>query len=149
VLIFGGAALFFHVTGRKYLALAAASAAWQTAPGKVLSSGVILQRRPKGGSTYRANIRYDYTVAGIRHEGGVIQFGSMDMATEAAAQKILDPYPVGAAVTVHYQPDDPNIAALETSPAAARYRLKMMTWSLLMGLGIYIALVGFALFAMS
>jgi hypothetical protein len=149
LLIFGGFAAFFHVTGRKYLALASASAAWPTAHGKVRACGVIEQRGAKGGHTYRSNILYEYTVAGARHQGSVVQFGSMDMAAEAAAQKILDPYPVGSVVTVHYNPDNPKIAALETSPAAAQYRLKLVKWTLLMGLGIYVALVGFALYAMS
>jgi hypothetical protein len=149
VVIFGGFAAFFYFTGRKYLALAAASAAWPTAHGKVLICGVIRQRGPKGTSTYSSNIVYEYTVAGVRHQGHVIQFGSMDMAAESAAQKILDPYPVGSAVTVHYSPGNPKIAALETSPAAAQYRFKLVKWTLLMGLGIYVALVAFALYAMS
>ena len=149
VVIFGGFAAFFYFTGRKYLALAAASATWPTAHGKVLTCGVIRQRGPKGTSTYSSTIVYEYTVNGVRHQGHVIKFGSMDMAAESAAQKILDPYPVGTAVTVHYRPDNPKLATLGTSPAGAQYRLKLLKWTLLIGLGIYVALVAFALYAMS
>jgi Protein of unknown function (DUF3592) len=146
-LIFVPIAAFFYFTGRKYQALAAASAAWPTVPGRVLACEVIEQRRPKGGNTYRSNICYEYGVSGTRHEGTVIQFGAMDMATEAAAQKILDPYPVGASVTVHYHPDSPDVATLETLPAAADSRLKMAKWTLVIGVVIYVALVGFAHYA--
>jgi hypothetical protein len=149
VLIFGSIATFFYITGRKYASLAAASAAWPTVQGQVIRCGVIAQRGPKGVSTYRSDICYGYTVAGVRRQGNVIQFGNLDQATEAAAQKILDPYPVGAAVTVHYQPDDAALAALETLPAAAQYRLKFARWTVVAGIGFYIVLVVFALFSMS
>jgi hypothetical protein len=149
VLIFGSIAAFFYVTGRKYRALAAASAKWPTAQGRVLTCGVIMQRRPKGGSTYRPSICYEYPVAGVRREGNAIQVGNLDQAAESAAQKMLDPYPVGKAVTVHYNPDDPTVVVLETSPAAAEYRLKFAKWTLVAGVGFYIVLVAFALFSMS
>jgi hypothetical protein len=149
VLIFGSVAAFFYVTGRKYGALATASAAWPTVQGKVIRCGVIMQRRPNGGSTYRSDICYEYTAAGARREGNVIRFGNLDLATEPAAQKILDPYPAGTVVTVHYQPDNPAVAVLETSPGAAEYRLKFARWTVVAGIGFYIVLVGFALFSMS
>jgi hypothetical protein len=147
VVVFGVVALYFQITGRRHGALAAASATWPTTPGKVLRSGVLQQRRPKGGSTYRSDICYEYTVAGRRHEGDVVQFGSLDMATAAAAQKILDPYPVGTNVVVHYKPDDPAVATLETTAAAAHWRLRAVSWTLLIGVAIYVVLTAFVLFA--
>src|SRR5690242_237262 len=48
VVVFGAVAAYFWFTGRKYGALAAASANWPTTSGEVLRSGVLQQRRPKG-----------------------------------------------------------------------------------------------------
>jgi hypothetical protein len=42
-----------------------------------------------------------------------------------------------------------TVAVLETSPAAADYRLKFARWTLVAGVGFYIVLVAFALFSTS
>jgi hypothetical protein len=63
--------------------------------------------------TYSANVSYSYQVAGIHYEGTRLAIGAMS-ASSNYARGILDRYPVGKKVSVHYAPDNPELAVLET-----------------------------------
>ncbi len=62
--------------------------------------------------TYHPEIRYTYIAEGKTHEGSRVQFGGFPDFTQAEAQEILAQYPVGAQVTVYYDPDQPTNAVL-------------------------------------
>lgn len=65
------------------------------------------------GTTYSAEVTYTYTVAGVSYDGRKISIGQMSSSSQYA-QTILDRYPVGKKVSVHYSPTDPGEAVLET-----------------------------------
>jgi hypothetical protein len=115
---------WFIVTGKGYRGQALASAKWPTAPGTVLSSEVE-RNKPLFGKDYQyaPKVRYAFEVAGKRYEGDMIQFGMGNLIYSYQADEVVKPYPVGAAVTVHYDPADPKNAVLETSAksGAGRY----------------------------
>jgi hypothetical protein len=67
----------------------------------------------KGGVTFSADVSYHYQVAGTYHTGTRLAFGTVS-SSASHAQEILSHYPVGARVPVHYSPDDPELAVLET-----------------------------------
>ena len=84
---------------------------WPVAEGIVQSAEV---RSGPDGDTYYAEVTYDYRVNGVSYTGDKIAVG--EMSTSAAnAQGILNRYPVGKKVTVHYAPAHPSEAVLETS----------------------------------
>ena len=86
---------------------------WPTADGVIDQAEMNSQTNPKSGVTYSADLSYHYQVAGISYSGTRLGFGMM-FSTATYAQRILDRYPIGARVRVHYLPGDPEQAVLET-----------------------------------
>ena len=84
-----------------------------------VTDGVIQSTREKshsdsdGSTTYSAEVTYTYEVAGVKYDGDKISIGQMSSSSQYA-QKILDRYPIGKKVSVHYSPTDPAEAVLET-----------------------------------
>jgi hypothetical protein len=124
---------WYIYTGRKGLSLAKASQAWPTTEGKILESGVRdITRRSRNttNTTYWPFVRYEYTVSGNRYEADVIQFGMSEQATLMKADAFVFERPVGKICTVHYNPDDPKTATLDTSAQSAQSRVKVGWWLL-------------------
>lgn len=86
---------------------------WPTTEGVIETAEMGRQSSNDGGDTYSANVSYSYQVAGIHYVGTRLAFAAMS-ASSGYARGILDRYPVGKKVPVHYSPDDPELAVLET-----------------------------------
>lgn len=111
--LFGGAALLFFVGHRRYLARANA---WPVTPGEIVSSIVEQRNSTENGrarTTYIPIVEFAYTVGGNRLNSRQVKLGLEVSGSESFAQGIVDRYPAGAAVDVHYDPQDPSNAALE------------------------------------
>ena len=92
-----------------------AATRWPTVPGRVLKAGTVEEWLPRTGATvYRPAIAYEYEVAGRRYTGDRLRFGDVDSVHRLDAEALVSRYPVGATVTVAYQPDRPEVATLET-----------------------------------
>ncbi|GAB4199066.1 MAG: hypothetical protein OHK0022_19010 [Roseiflexaceae bacterium] len=101
-----------------------AARTWPRVPGRIVRSEVqevFLMQRGRGGRgwfphwIYRPWIVYRYRAGGTEHEGkrlrligGIVTFG------RNAAQRAVARLPLGAAVSVAYNPDNPAEAALDT-----------------------------------
>jgi hypothetical protein len=97
---------------------------WLTTAGTVVTSTVasrILSPSDPGynpGDTNVTNeprVEYEYTVAGKKYRGRRIDLGEKTSSYEL--ESILDRYPLGMAVTVYYDPADPNTAVLDRDMA--------------------------------
>ena len=86
---------------------------WPVTEGVITTAKVTRSSSGKGGDTYGASIAYDYKVAGTFHTSTRLAFGAVN-SSRARAQAVLDRYPVGKKVRVHYAPGDPEEAVLET-----------------------------------
>lgn len=84
---------------------ARASASWPTAPGVVEKSFSTVYRRSR-----HVQIVYSYEVRSTPYRSERVAFGSHSPAT---GRRWLREYPVGASVTVHFDPRDPSISVLE------------------------------------
>lgn len=93
---------------------------WPTVSGKVIESQVTSRQQKRKGSTrtvYDFQLKYAYEVNSRSYEGSRLSFHQRNgFAKEEQAKKILTPYPVGTKVAVHYQPDKPGVAILDTDP---------------------------------
>lgn len=114
-LVFLGVGAALIGFGRRNRLLATASAAWPKAEGTVTGRAVVHRQRPKGGSRWEPTLAYSYEVAGRRHAGSRLAFGSVERVTAAAAETALAPYQVGTRVAVHYDPANPAASTLDTS----------------------------------
>jgi hypothetical protein len=119
-IVLSPAVLFLIAAAWKYLQVRAASN-WPSTPGKVVVSTsevrdveVIDNRRDdRRGHEQRnfANIVYEYTVSGERLRNNRVDIGENRGNFEVA--ETIARYPVGAVVTVYYNPRDPRDAVLE------------------------------------
>lgn len=112
---------------------------WSSAYGVITESYVTSERKEESSKpddfVYRPVLAYEYVVGGRRYAGSRIYFGALQKDKErAASEKKLTAYPVGAPVSVFYNPALPSDAVLErTSPQAGflgRLALGLMVTSL-------------------
>jgi hypothetical protein len=106
---------------------------WPVTDGVVQSAEMKSHSGSKGGTTYSAEITYTYQVTGSRYTGDKVSIGQMSSSSEYA-QGILNRYPVGKKVLVHYSPGDPSEAVLEMGIHGG-------TW-ICLGVGTIFALFG-------
>lgn len=86
---------------------------WPVADGVIQSAHKQSHSGDHGSTTYSAEVTYTYQVAGVNYNGDNISIGQMSSSSEYA-QKILNRYPVGKTISVHYSPANPAEAVLET-----------------------------------
>jgi hypothetical protein len=127
VLGFSHAAVLLAVTGALWAIHA--SAAWPRAEGRVLRSEVrqIYHRNPTRAVEthkrieYQAVVEYEYHVAGVRHTSDrILATLPSIVAHEKEAADLVARFPAGAAVAVHYDPDDPTRTCLIPGSAFGR-----------------------------
>ena len=111
--IFGGIGWFLNKKSKEARALRAAAGNWASTTGKVVTSRVEVS----GGdhTTVSPHIVFQYAVYGMEYSNSQIKAGDVHMSTYSSrsAYDIVDKYPVGAAVTVYYDPEHPEQSALE------------------------------------
>jgi uncharacterized protein (TIGR03435 family) len=86
---------------------------WPVTDGIVQSAEMKSHSGNHGGTTYSAEVTYSYQMAGTSYTGDKVSIGQMSSSSEYA-REILNRYPVGKNVSVHYLPGDPSDAVLET-----------------------------------
>ncbi len=89
-----------------------AAAHWPTTEGQIVASQVG-ERDGLDGGTYHAEVHYSYGVAGAKYQGKRVAVDDSGTNHRGRAEKIVDRYPVGAKVTVFYNPNRPEKAVLE------------------------------------
>jgi len=122
---------------------ARASADWAVTEGRVTSSAIEVQKDIQNTFTgwqtveeYLPKLEYSYAVAGKLYTSHVIAFAIKPFKTREAAENILSSYPKGAVVRVHYDPNDPGAAVLQSTDGFA-FRA--------MGAAVVVALLPFAI----
>ncbi len=90
------------------------SGSWPSAQGIILSSTVASQRGSKGGTTYKPEVTYSYTVDGTEYQGDLIAYGMKGSSSDRSfAQHYDKKYPEGSTVPVAYDPAKPQTSVLE------------------------------------
>ena len=111
--IFGGLGWFLNKRSKEGKAMLDAAQSWPSTPGEVIKSRV----QVSGGdhTTVSPYILYNYQVGGMDISGTQIRAGDQFYESHSTQQSydLIDKYPVGAQVTVYYNPKDPTQAALE------------------------------------
>ena len=92
------------------------SSSWPTARGVIDKSHVSSHHDDEHGTMYSASIAYHYTVGGKRYRSSTIQFGreGLSKSWSGGENRIVENYPEGRKVAVHYQPSRPRISTLKT-----------------------------------
>jgi hypothetical protein len=108
--LFGAASI---VWGAYNLLSAYRATQWPRAVGTIVNSTIDEYRDSKGTLMYRPCVSYRYSVSGKEYTCDRRIFGG-EMGTNwsGPAEKIVETYPAGANVTVHYNPGKPESAVL-------------------------------------
>jgi hypothetical protein len=96
------------------IARQAASSNYPETKGYVTASEVTRHSGSKGGTTYGVALAYTYGVDGKAYTCDRYSYGDFSSSDHARAEAIVAANPVGAEVTVHYNPRDPADATLRT-----------------------------------
>jgi hypothetical protein len=123
--------------------MAAAVAQWPTTAGTVISADVTKRIHGAEISHYYflPQVRYEYEANGVHCQGDIIRIGLDDLGylKEKNARDHIALYPVGTAIAVHYDPQDPKHAALEIGQVGVNRM--MLVGAIFAGLGIAMLLI--------
>lgn len=150
ILVFIGVGIFLIVTGLKAGKSSGKNSAWPSVSGKVLSSEVVessgFDNNGNMVAEFKPVIRFVYQVMG--KELTSIQIGpSVGQEKAATARQMADRYPVGARVTIHYDPQKPTEIVLPPRPEVTRSAIIAGGVVLLIGLlGACAGMVAFLIY---
>jgi hypothetical protein len=136
-LVFGGIGIILVITAIVSRKRAQVAQSWPTTMGQMLALNIEEHRSYDSQDhhtriSYKPVVQYSYGVAGQAFYSDRIGFGANTFDRNTAQLKIA-PYTVGAGVTVHYNPEDPAKAVLETNASGS---------NLFMIVGIIFAVMG-------
>ena len=108
--------------GINSLSRASDGESWPSAEGVVISSEVVEGHRSRdSGTTYSAEILYDYVVNGETLSGNSITFGEISTGNSSNARRYVNKYRAGKTVKVYYNEEDPYEAVLEPGVHASTW----------------------------
>jgi hypothetical protein len=105
----------------------AASVHWPRVQGQVTRAWIHAFRDNNQNPQFMARVKFAYEVQGRRYDSERIAWGGRaSNATATEAQTVVDRYPTGSPVPVHYNPQKPKEAVLEPAETGG---LSMLTWT--------------------
>jgi hypothetical protein len=123
-----GFGLLVSLFALAYVRIMRQSASWPVTPGRIVASGVesYIDWHRENSDTgpprryYKPSVVYSYDVKGHQYRGDRISPGLKISATiPALADRAARRYPIGTAVNVHYNPEDPGESVLEPHTGAS------------------------------
>lgn len=139
--------LVLLIVGRQQKKRAEVVATWPTVPGVVLNAE-IRERESVGGeddtvttTMYEPVVEYRYAVSGQDFTSSQYRLGAKGLSYGMGqAKKVLERYPKGGAVTVHYNPMKPDQAVLELGSASSS--LLAVVGGVFLGIGVILTIAG-------
>jgi hypothetical protein len=114
ILVIGGIGYFLHRRNQQSMAYRQSTQTWLNTTGTILMSSVQSSHSGRSYSTYPVVV-YSYAVNGQSYQSQRIKAGEQFLNARIAgqAQATVARYPIGASVTVYYNPANPAESALE------------------------------------
>ncbi|NNC88515.1 MAG: DUF3592 domain-containing protein [Akkermansiaceae bacterium] len=123
---------------------------WNVVDGRIISSEVVRHTKVRNdtfsgheeaSNRYRAEVVYEYTHDGRRFTGDRVSRSDPEYPLQSQAEEVVDRYPVGKDVEVHYDPGDPGTAVLEIGTNRS-VGVQLGLGALCLGLGSLLAIAG-------
>lgn len=112
---------------RRSAAKQAASLAWPRCDGRITHAAVESARDKDDNETYSAHIAYAYSVNGQSFNADRLTWGGRASSGDSrAAEAAVARYPVGSAVQITYNPENPAEAVLEPANTGGLRTLMMV-----------------------
>ena len=114
ILVIGGIGYFLYQRNQQSITYRQSTQNWVSTTGTVLMSSVQSKHTGRSHSLYPV-IVYVYAVNGQSYQSQRIKAGEqfLNVRVTGQAQATVNRYPIGAAVTVYYNPTNPSECALE------------------------------------
>jgi hypothetical protein len=114
ILVVGGIGFLLYKRNQQSMAYRQSTQTWQSTTGTILMSSVQSSYSGRSHSTYPV-IVYSYVVNGQSYQSQRVKAGEQFLNVRVAgqAQATVARYPIGASVTVYYDPSNPAESALE------------------------------------
>jgi hypothetical protein len=114
ILILGGVGYLLYKRSQQSGVARQIAQSWPSTTGRVLMSSVETRSSGSSHSTYPVVV-YQYDVHGITYQSQTIKAGEqyLNVRVMGQAQATVARYPIGASVTVYYNPANPADSALE------------------------------------
>jgi hypothetical protein len=114
VLVIGGIGYFLYKRNQQSMAYRQSTQTWLSTTGTVLMSSVQWKHTGNSSSTYPVVV-YQYEVNGQRYQSQRIKAGEqfLNVRVMGQADATVNRYPIGATVTVYYDPKNPAESVLE------------------------------------
>ncbi len=114
ILVIGGIGYFLYKRNQQSIAYRQSTQNWLSTTGTVLTSSVQSKHTGRSHSFYPVVV-YVYAVNGQSYQSQRIKAGEqfLNVRVMGQAQATVARYPIGAAVTVYYDPANPSECALE------------------------------------
>ncbi len=126
---------------------ASQSKQWSTTKGEIISSELDAQtsadEEGNRSTTYIAQVFFRYQVGGLEYESSRINFNyGMRTSNIRKQQSIVEQYPQGSAVTVFYDPDNPEESVLERRVNGAFTTILVSAVFIIIGLIVAVSSLG-------
>lgn len=126
-LALSGGLIFFSLRSKKK---AGSSQGWPATNGKVIVSEVRESASTDDDGytrySYYPRVEFSYVVAGQSYSSKSISFGGVQGSSKTAkAEETINKYPVGAPVTVYYNPQKPFEGVIERSAGSSKLAMTM------------------------
>ncbi len=114
ILILGGIGYFLYKRNQQSTAFRQSAQTWPSTTGTILMSSVQSKHTGRSNSIYPV-IVYAYAVNGQSYQSQTVKAGDkfLTVRVMGEAQATVNRYPIGAIVTVYYNPSNPSEAVLE------------------------------------
>ncbi|MBL8099509.1 MAG: DUF3592 domain-containing protein [Anaerolineales bacterium] len=115
ILIIGGIGYYLYKRNQQSMTQRQDAQNWGSTTGTIMMSSVQTSHSSTGGSSVYPVIVYQYEVNGKTYQSQTVRVGDKFLKVNIAgqAQETVDKYPIGAKVTVYYDPNNPAECALE------------------------------------
>ena len=107
---------------------------WPTAPGVIQASRITSYEDSEGTTMYSIEVQYSYRIDGGVYQGTRVHLSEYSTSWRGDFERLLERYPSGAKIQVHYNPQIPSEALLEPG-------MTVGPW-IPLGIGIIFAIVG-------
>lgn len=115
IAIIGGLGYYLYKRNQQSMAQRQESQNWASTTGTIMMSSVQSTRSSTGGYSTHPVIVYQFEVNGKTYQSQTVRAGDkfLKINISTQAQATVDKYPIGAKVTVYYNPNNPTECALE------------------------------------
>lgn len=105
--------LVVSTIGFREMKEAKVSTKWPTTSGVILESKVDSRSDSDSGTSYHAEVLYQFEMDGAKIQGNRISFGEVGTGDASDASRVVNRFPKDTEVTIYYDPKDPFNAVLE------------------------------------